>query len=633
MEDLYFPPQQPQRGSPLLPLWLQQQLQAVPQSDPRNSLNGIAQPLQAAGEGMGGVLAQIGQGVYDTVTLPKRVYDGTADPTGDEASSFALGMAPTAAMSLAVGKAGVDTGKALYSSRNDIANALIPSATAQDPYAAQRQAIDQLRAERQRMEKSNIGPRAKLESLKAIDAQIQSANEALIQRQTGDANLQRDNAAKQAEQDRQEAAAKAAADREKAQAEAPFRERNAPWSTAFNSAALAVPALFGLRAGARKAGAVRREADALDQATANEATARKAFADGTGDAASYARAGQDLSGQYRAYQAAEAAKGGMSGPLAAGGTSAALAGAPEFIDLAMPAGTRAGDNARTQLTSGSFYGQKAAAGLIGAGLYKGGAFMGEKMYAQPTPNTARARAMEAEGGPKTAQQLTDMESQAASAGSAAQSAIAAARGSARRDVYAQQLDDAAHQLELKALKEIDVSPLVSAGQKALEARQQARLDVPQPVQRQLQPPAPIESPTPAPPSTQVTTPNGLTIPDSVAGNKTRINKTYGDQTSEQMQKYVQDRAKSGVSPDALVRKDVASDLNIPPNRASTALKNLQEIAAANNLDISDPKVLRAIAKELNASQYKNKSGKGNSLYGLGGGVGAGVGYGAMPEDQ
>lgn len=100
-----------------------------------------------------------------------------------------------------------------------------------------------------------------------------------------------------------------------------------------------------------------------------------------------------------------------------------------------------------------------------------------------------------------------------------------------------------------------------------------------------------------------------------------------------MQKYVQDRAKSGVSPDALVRKDVASDLNIPPNRASTALKNLQEIAAANNLDISDPKVLRAIAKELNASQYKNKSGKGNSLYGLGGGVGAGVGYGAMPEDQ
>lgn len=626
MEDLYFPPQQPQRGSPLLPLWLQQQLQAVPQSDPRNSLNGIAQPLQAAGEGMGGVLAQIGQGVYDTVTLPKRVYDGTADPTGDEASSFALGMAPTAAMSLAVGKAGVDTGKALYSSRNDIANALIPSATAQDPYAAQRQAIDQLRAERQRMEKSNIGPRAKLESLKAIDAQIQSANEALIQRQTGDANLQRDNAAKQAEQDRQEAAAKAAADREKAQAEAPFRERNAPWSTAFNSAALAVPALFGLRAGARKAGAVRREADALDQATANEATARKAFADGTGDAAAYARAGQDLSGQYRAYQAAEAAKGGMSGPLAAGGTSAALAGAPEFIDLAMPAGTRAGDNARTQLTSGSFYGQKAAAGLIGAGLYKGGAFMGEKMYAQPTPNTARARAMEAEGRPKTAQQLMDFERAAGETGGQVQSAL-------RRQTYAQQLDDAAHQLELKALKEIDVSPLVSAGQKALEARQQARLEVTQPVQRQLQPPAPIESQTPAPPSTQVTTPNGLTIPDSVAGNKTRINKTYGDQTSEQMQKYVQDRAKSGVSPDALVRKDVASDLNIPPNRASTALKNLQEIAAANNLDISDPKVLRAIAKELNASQYKNKSGKGNSLYGLGGGVGAGVGYGAMPEDQ
>lgn len=135
-------------------------------------------------------------------------------------------------------------------------------------------------------------------------------------------------------------------------------------------------------------------------------------------------------------------------------------------------------------------------------------------------------------------------------------------------------------------------------------------------------------------SPNVTTSNGMIIPDSVALNKTRINKTYGEQTSEQMQKYVQDKAKSGISPDALVRKDVASDLNIPPNRASTSLKNLEEIGAANNLDISDPKVLRAIAKELNASQYKNKNGKGNSLYGVGGAVGAGVGYGAMPgEDQ
>ena len=168
-------------------------------------------------------------------------------------------------------------------------------------------------------------------------------------------------------------------------------------------------------------------------------------------------------------------------------------------------------------------------------------------------------------------------------------------------------------------------------QSAQAAPQQQMIAGPQP-QGQLQPPAPAQNPSPQP--QQVTTPNGLTIPDSVAGNNTRINKTYGDQTSEQMQKYVQDKAKSGVSPDALVRKDVASDLNIPPNRASTALTNLQEIAAANNLDISDPKVLRAIAKELNASQYKNKSGKGNSLYGVGGAVGAGVGYGAMPsEDQ
>ena len=133
-------------------------------------------------------------------------------------------------------------------------------------------------------------------------------------------------------------------------------------------------------------------------------------------------------------------------------------------------------------------------------------------------------------------------------------------------------------------------------------------------------------------SPNVTTSNGWIIPDSITSNKTRISKVYADNTSEPLQKYVLDKAKSGISPDAIVRKDVAAELNVPPNRTSAALKNLQEFGAANGLDVSDPKVLRAIAQELKTvPQYM--SGKRSKIYGLGG-VGVGVGYGAMPgEDQ
>ena len=166
-------------------------------------------------------------------------------------------------------------------------------------------------------------------------------------------------------------------------------------------------------------------------------------------------------------------------------------------------------------------------------------------------------------------------------------------------------------------------------QSAQAAPQQQMIAGPQ-HQGQLQPPVPAQNPSPQP--QQVTTSNGWIIPDSITSNKTRISKVYADNTSEPLQKYVLDKAKSGISPDAIVRKDVAAELNVPPNRTSAALKNLQEFGAANGLDVSDPKVLRAIAQELKTvPQYM--SGKRSKIYGLGG-VGVGVGYGAMPgEDQ
>lgn len=466
-------------GNAFLPPWLAQQLANVPQSDTRNSLAGLAQPMQSFGEGAGNVLMNFGRGLGDFVSLPRRVYEGTAEPTGEEAAAFGVNLVPMAGMSLAIGQAGADTGRAIYSSRGDIANALLPSASAQDPYAAQRQQIDALRAERRRIEASGVGPKAKLESLRSIDAQIQSASDALIQRQTNDANLDRDNAAKQAELKRQEEAAAASAAREKARAEAPFRERNPEWSTAFNSLALAVPAMFGMRSGIRSARGAAREANLLDEATTTEARARQAFADGTGDAATYARAGQDLAGQYKAFQDANTFKISPTGMIASGGASASLAASPEIIDLAMPTGTRAGDNARSMLTSPSFYGQKAALGMIGAGLYEGGAYLGSKIPRQPTPNTARARALEAEGGPPTLQQIIDFERTAAETGGQVQSALAQQR-------QQRALDGAAHQLELSALGEIDRGPLVSAAQRTLEARQGGNLPA--------LPPPPVQSP-------------------------------------------------------------------------------------------------------------------------------------------
>ena len=451
-------------GNSFLPSWLAQQLSNVPQSDPRNSLAGLAQPMQSFGEGAGNVLMNFGRGLGDFVSLPRRVYEGTADPTGDEAAGFGLNLVPMAGMSLAVGQGFTDTGRALYSSRNDIANALLPSASAQDPYAAQMKQIDTLRAERRRIETSNVGPSTKRESLRSIDAQIQTMNDALIQRQNSDAALDRDNAAKNADARRLDEAAKAAAAIEKAKSEAPLRERHPEWGTAFNSLALAVPAIFGLRSGIRSAKGAAREATALDNATTAESRARQAFADGTGDAATYARAGQDVAGQYKAFQDANTFKLSPIGMAAAGGTSSSLGAAPEIIDLGMPTGTRAGDNARTQLTSGSFYGQKAALGLVGAGLYEGGAYLGSKIPRQPTPNTARARAIEADGGPPTLQQIIDFERTAAETGGQVQSGMMR-----QRQQFV--LDDAAHRLELGALGEIDRAPLVAAAQKGVEARQ------------------------------------------------------------------------------------------------------------------------------------------------------------------
>lgn len=620
MEELYFPPMEPQKRSPLLPLWLLQQQQALPRSDPRSAFAGMAQPVQSFMEGAGGVAADLGQGLYDTVSLPRRVYEGTADPTGDEAAAFGVNMVPAAGMSLAIGKAAADTGRALYSSSGDIANAIIPSAQATDPYAEQRKAIDSLRAERQRLEKSNVGPSTKRESLRNIDAQIQAANDALIQRQTSDANLERDNAAKAAELKRQEEMASAAAAREKARAEAPFRERNPEWSTAFNSAALAVPALFGLRSGLRSARGASREAQKLDEATAAEARARQAFADGSGDAASYARAGQDLTGQYKAFQDANTFSMSPTGMAAAGGTASSLAAAPEIIDLAMPQGTRAGDNARTQLTSPSFYGQKAALGVVGAGLYEGGAYMGSKIPRQPTPNTARARAMEAEGGPKTAQQLIEMEQAAAEAGGLVQSGL-------RRQRQQQQLDDASFALELEALRGTDRSPLIEVAQKSLQARQAGNLQAIAPPQRQLPPPAPVENPSAPIPQRQDQ--SGLNIPDSVTGNKARTAKTYGEKDSPRTQQYMIDQAEKGKMPSGA---KLAKDADITPTRAKYVIQNVKEIAQANGLDWTDPKVLRAIATELNANPaYRNARGTGNKIFS--GGVGVGMGYGALSEEE
>lgn len=568
-------------GNSFLPPWLAQQLASVPQSDPRNALMVAAQPIQSFGEGAGNVLMQFGRGLGDFVSLPRRVYEGTADPTGQEAAAFGVNLVPMAGMSLAVGEGLADTGRAIYSSRDGIANALMPSASAQDPYAAQKQQIDALRSELQRVERSNIGPKAKLESIKAINAQIQAANDALIQRQTGDANLERDNAAKQAEIRRQEEVAASAAAREKAKAEAPFRERQPEWSTAFNSMALAVPAMFGIRSGLRGARAATREANLLDDATAAEGRARQAFADGTGDAAAYARAQQDLAGQYKAFQDANQFKMSPMGMAAAGGTSAALAASPEILDLAMPQGTRAGDNARNQLTSGMFYGQKAALGLAGAGLYEGGAYLGSKLPKQPTPNTGRARALEAEGGPPTLQQIIDFERTAAETGGQVQSGML-------RQRQQRALDGAAHQLELDALGGIDRGPLVAAAQRTLEARQGGNLPALPPPP--AQPPAALSSGS-SPGGPPVSQSQNLTIPRDV---KPRAEwEPYSADARRAVISHVEGGGHlapaKGASkdPGTLRAQDVHDQLNAPGfgvKNTQAAMKRLRDVVMANGVN-------------------------------------------------
>ncbi len=151
---------------------------------------------------------------------------------------------------------------------------------------------------------------------------------------------------------------------------------------------------------------------------------------------------------------------------------------------------------------------------------------------------------------------------------------------------------------------------------------------------QAQPPQPVLQPPQTAPSGNPSQPpqnTGLIIPDSITGSKNRVNKTYGEQNSADMQAYVMGKAESGQSPFGLVGTKAAKDLGIDkPTRTKTALQNLREIADANGLDISDPKVLKAVIDELNSHPaYRNKKGNGNALFSL---VGGGVGLNALMQD-
>lgn len=151
---------------------------------------------------------------------------------------------------------------------------------------------------------------------------------------------------------------------------------------------------------------------------------------------------------------------------------------------------------------------------------------------------------------------------------------------------------------------------------------QAMIDPPQ--MRQL--PSPVSSGNPSQPPQN----NGTMIPDSITGSKSRVNKTYGEQNSSDLQSYVMGEAQRGVSPFGLVGSKVADHLGMKPTRAKTALQNIREIGEANGIDISDPKVLKAVIDELNAMPaFRNKKGNGNALFSLGG---AGVGLNALMQD-
>lgn len=152
---------------------------------------------------------------------------------------------------------------------------------------------------------------------------------------------------------------------------------------------------------------------------------------------------------------------------------------------------------------------------------------------------------------------------------------------------------------------------------------QVPFDPPPP--RQL--PSPVSSGNPSPQPQN----NALIIPDSITGNKSRMNKTYGEQNSADMQAFVMGQAERGTSPHGLVGSKVADELGMKPTRAKTALQNIREIGEANGLDISDPKVLKAVIDELNSMPaYKNKKGNGNALFSL---VGGGVGLNALMQDN
>jgi hypothetical protein len=148
--------------------------------------------------------------------------------------------------------------------------------------------------------------------------------------------------------------------------------------------------------------------------------------------------------------------------------------------------------------------------------------------------------------------------------------------------------------------------------------------LPPPAQGQLPPPVPVQNPSPNPQPQ-----SGLIIPNSITDNKARTAKTYGEKDSARTQQYLIDQAEKGKTPSGV---KIANDADISPTRAKYVMQNLREIAAANNLDISDPKVLRAIATELNANPaYRNTRGTGNRIFSVGGGLG--VGYGALPGDE
>lgn len=396
-------------------------------------------------------------------------------------------------------------------------------------------------------------------------------------------------------------------DQDKQHATRPFRERFPDTTTALNSAALAVPAALGFRSGMRQSSAANREATALNKAHDAEAQAHASFSGGTASSSDLARAQSALLAQHGAFEAAKA-PGYDKGTLLAGGAAAGvLAGAPEAIDLALPPTTRGGQNAREQMTSPSWWGQKAAFAALGAGGAEAGVKAGQIWGRAPTPNQSRALAIRDGGGLKSAEDLAANEASAASAGNAAQGLFASGRESRRHESDAAQRSAEASRLELEALHGIDSSKLTKPVQDALkqrlvqsltpgQAQGQQRLSAPE---KNLPIPPPITtnggSVTTPPGQKQGTRSSSQDVADFLASPKKGAD--WASKYSDKARSFTEDalanggrtlgnRTKSGGDPNGLVATDIAGATGAPVSTSERHLSLLRKEVGSRGIEPS-----------------------------------------------